>query len=238
MSDVSNSFVERILTELVRVGTGTSKYVNGAITFEMTKLPFAQLVQRFKLDPENPELLKLLPQAAFQDFGERFKGFVQECVDDLRRARGESVPLPTKPVAGNMFNQELYNQFSTILQYTIGRQLDAKQIERLQFDVTRLAEAITKQIEERAVAKAAEICKIVNQITAEGFVTVGNDIDAIKKQLESVAQDARLGAGAAAMLRPIGGAPQVSEEALMGGILEQFAKSLGPTEVVHRTVGE
>lgn len=172
MSEVTNLFVEKLYTELSRVASGTSSFVNGAITFEMTKLPFAQLLNRFKADPDNKELLKMLPAAALQDFGQRFSDFVKGCVDDVRRAQGESVPLPVTPAPTSAFSQALYNQLSTILQYTIGRQLDAKQIERLQFDTHRLADALTKQIEERAAAKAAEICKVLAKVLSEEIESV------------------------------------------------------------------
>lgn len=167
MSEITDLFVHKIMTELSRIASGTSTVVSGAITFEMTKLPFAQLLNRFKSDPTNIELLKMLPAAGLQDFGQRFSNFVQEAVNDVRRANGESIPLPVTPVPTSVFTQGLYNQLSTILQYTIGRQLDSKQIERLQFDTQRLADTINKQIEEKATAKAVEICKALTKVVSE-----------------------------------------------------------------------
>lgn len=184
MSDASNAFVKRIMDELGRVRTGTSKYVSGAITFETTKLPFAQLLQRFSDDPENTGLMNMLKAAGEQDFGHRFGLFVQEVIDDLRRANGESVPLPVTPPPTSLFQQELYNQLSTILQYTIGRQLDQKQVDRLQFDTGRLAEVLTKQIEERSKAKASEICKAM-------VIVLSEEIDSLRVQLNTVEATAR-----------------------------------------------
>ncbi len=177
MTDIANSFVEKILAELGRVRSGTSKHVSGAITFEATKLPFAQLLQRYKDDPTNTGLLKMLVAAGEQDFGHRFGMFVQEAVNDVRRASGESVPLPVVPAPTSLFNQELYNQLSTILQYTIGRQLDAKQIERLQFDTARLASVLTKQIDEQASAKATAICKVLAKV-------IGDEIEELRANMD------------------------------------------------------
>lgn len=177
MSDITTNFIEKIMTELNRVRSGTSKHVSGAVTFEATKLPFAQLLQRFQSDQENMELLKMLVAAGEQDFGKRFSNFVQEAVNDVRRANGESVPLPVAPPQTSLFHQDLYNQLSTILQYTIGRQLDVKQIERLQFDTNRLAEAFTKQIEDRATVKATEICKIAVKVLSAEMDEIRANLD-------------------------------------------------------------
>lgn len=177
MSEVSTTFIERILNELNRIRTGTSKYVSGAVTFESTKLPFAQLLQRFQTSPDNVDLLKMLQAAGEQDFGHRFGLFVKECVDDFRRANGESVPLPVVAPPTSEFNQSLYNQLSTILQYTIGRQLDQKQIERLQFDTARLAESITKQIEDKARVQATEVCKLLAGVIGAQIDDLRSDMD-------------------------------------------------------------
>ena len=81
------------------------------------------------------------------------------------------------------FEQELYNQLSTIFTKTVGSSLDIRQIDRLNDESKKLAATLTKHINTVAQARALEVCKLLNVAVADSFKVVASDIQSIKDRL-------------------------------------------------------
>lgn len=88
------------------------------------------------------------------------------------------------------FEQELYNQLSTIFTKTVGSSLDIRQIDRLNDESKKLAAMITKHINTVAQARALEVCKLLNVAVADSFKVVARDIAALKADKEADEEDA------------------------------------------------
>jgi hypothetical protein len=184
MIENAQQLVDVVNTELKDILTGSSKLTRGAIYFEPGKVPFCQALKHFAASSTKENAEKLSPLAE-QDFGTLFGNFVASRVNEFKTATFKATPEELAAPAPKVpFEQDLYSQLSTILQYTLGRTMDVRQIDRLTQDTNRLAGVIDRHINERARAQALEICKLLNEATQQGFAAIIADIDEIKSNMD------------------------------------------------------
>ena len=61
------------------------------------------------------------------------------------------------------FSQDLYNHLTTLLGKSIGLSLDARQIDRLNFEANKLANVIEKHVNKTAQERSLKVCALVMQ---------------------------------------------------------------------------
>lgn len=179
-----NDFIKTMLEELKAIAVGQSKHTNGAIQFDVKKLPFAAALDRFQVNP-TPENLKEVVKIAEQDFGLRFGKFADATAEPLRVGYFKENPTPPPPPAPEVpFKQALYNDLTTILGRGREVAIDQRLLDLLYQDVNRLAANLDAEIKKQAQAEAKQIAQLAIQM-------LGQEIDKLQAQLTAVAETAR-----------------------------------------------
>jgi hypothetical protein len=84
------------------------------------------------------------------------------------------------------FQQQLYNQLSTVFTRTLGHSLDIRQIDRLNVEAKNLGDLITKQVNDVANKRALEVCKLLNDATQAGFRIVAEEDQKLSERIATL----------------------------------------------------
>jgi phosphosulfolactate synthase (CoM biosynthesis protein A) len=84
------------------------------------------------------------------------------------------------------FQQQLYNQLSTVFTRTLGHSLDIRQIDQLNMEAKRLGDLITEQVNDVANKRALEVCKLLNDAVKAGFQIVSEEDGKLREEIEEL----------------------------------------------------
>jgi phosphosulfolactate synthase (CoM biosynthesis protein A) len=84
------------------------------------------------------------------------------------------------------FQQQLYNQLSTVFTRTLGHSLDIRQIDQLNMEAKRLGDLITEQVNDVANKRALEVCKLLNDAVKAGFQIVAEEDNKLAERIATL----------------------------------------------------